>query len=91
MLPFDEKIIEEKGQDLKIHPSVKCTYCKYIPLQNLLIAHHCLSLQNMSNKMAARIINRDQISQCQVGYMSCPVLNQNIVFKYQVKKHELRI
>ena len=85
MLHFDKNCIKEKEQDVKIQPSKKFTYCGFIPLQSLLSAHHCISIWHMDKKMVVDVFKNEEILQFQVGYMFYPDLNQNKVFKPQVK------
>ena len=86
MLHFDEKTIKSKEQDLKINPSEKWSYRKYIPIQKMLSTHHHIPLQHTYKNMVADIVKSEKIAQFYVGHMSYPVLNHNKTFKYQVKK-----
>ena len=91
MLQFDGKIIEEKWQGAKVHPSEKWNYCKSIPLQKLLSENYSVPPRNIAKKIVMGKVKNKKISQFQVGYMSFPVLDQNKAFKDKVEKYELGI
>ena len=79
-------MVEAKELGVNIKTTEIWNYCSSIALQNVLSAHDCIKIWNMSKNMAMEIVKNRKISQLQVGYMSYPDLNQNKVFKDQVER-----
>ena len=72
--------------DLKIHPSVKWTNCRSIPLHNLVSTHHHIHIWHMANNMVVEAVKSKTISQFQVLHMSYPGLKQNNLSEDKIEK-----